>query len=130
MKKILSFRAGNAGLGIHDAYHSVDSNSDDGGRVMLCPLCFAGPNDESHLLFHCLKMRAIRLRINVSGGVSLEESLRILHVTPDPAWENETVRRFQGQSGPTYMVLVERGLALDILLEEFFPLWTKQSRQA
>ena len=60
-------------------------------------------------------------------GVSLEESLRDLRVTPGPAGDDETVRCFLGQSGHSLIVMVERGLDLVILLDEFFLLWTRES---
>ena len=97
-KVILSFSASNAGLGNQDAYRSADSVSDDGGRVTLCPLRLTGPNNESHLLLHCRKLREVWKCIKVSGGVSLEESLSALRMNPGPSSDNEAVRCFLGQS--------------------------------
>ena len=124
MKVLLSFRAGNAGLGNRDAYRAADSVTDDGGRVTLCPLCLGGPYVESHLLLHCPELRTLRTRTKVSGGLSLEESLEVLRVTQGPSGDDETIRCYLGQTGHPLSVMVERGLALDILLDEFFRVWT------
>ena len=56
--------------------------------------------------------------------MSLEKSIEVLRVTPGPAGDDETIRCFLGQSGHPLSVMVKRGLALDILLEEFFKIWT------
>ena len=100
---------------------------EDGGKVTLCPLCFMGPNDELHLLLHCVKLRGALYPILVDGGQSLESSLLSHRRILGPSGDAETVRNFLGQSLTPVQGLVERGLALDILLDEFFLVWTTVS---
>ena len=124
---LTSFKVGNAGLGNRDAFRSTLAVLEDGGRVTLCPLCFLGPNDEIHLLLHCEKLRPSRTRIMVDGGLSLESSLRHLRRVEGPSGDAETVCNFLGQTSTPIHGLIERGLALDILLDEFFLMWTTVS---
>ena len=55
-RMLIKFRTMNAGLGNRDSFRTADSISQDGGRVLQCPLCFQGSNDEFHLLMKCTLM--------------------------------------------------------------------------
>ena len=49
---LVKFRTMNAGLGNRDAYRGAVAVSQDDGRVVRCPLCLIGPNNELHLVMH------------------------------------------------------------------------------
>ena len=122
---ITRFKVMNAGLGNRDAYRAADAVADSGGRVKICPLCLNGDNNEVHLLIQCKRLNYCRTKILVHGGVSLDRVLAELRISSSD--DAECVRRFLGQSSHTCKELMERGLALDILLDEFFLEWSKAS---
>ena len=68
----------NAGLGNRVSYRAADSVMADGGRILVCPLCLQGPNDEVHLVCDCQTLEVVRKNIVVSGNTSLETMLREL----------------------------------------------------
>ena len=121
------FKVSNAGLGNRDAYRTADAVLESGGRVTLCPICLNGPNNEIHLLLHCEPLGIKRKRIYVSGNISLETSLEMLRKSPGEAGDEECIRNFLGKPGMQLRELVDRGLALDILLDEFFLMWSNKS---
>ena len=52
--KVLSrFRAMNAGLGNRSAFYKDKAVFVDSGRVVHCPLCLDGPNDDFHMVTRC-----------------------------------------------------------------------------
>ena len=66
----MKFRIMNAGLGNRDAYRTANSVCQDWGRILQCPLCFQGSNNEIHLLTKCEVMvkhrQSIKLRCELS----------------------------------------------------------------
>ena len=72
-------------------------------------------------------MGIIRKRIYVYGNISLETSLDMLRKSPGEAGDKECIRNFLGKPGMPLRELVDRGLALDILLDEFFLKWSNKS---
>ena len=122
-RAISKFRAMNAGLGNRDSYRTADIVCHDGGRVLQCPLCFSGSNDEFHLLIKCRTMQKHREDIKLRNGLSLQAFLIDLQSTSSD--ELTAARAFLGQNQSLNQVeLVDRGYALDILVERFFLEWS------
>ena len=115
----------NAGLGNRDAYCAADAVADSGGRVKICPLCLNGDNNKVHLLIQCKRLSFCRTKILVHGGVSLDRVLADLSKSSSD--DAECAWRFLGQSSHTCKELMEQGLVLDILLDEFFLEWSRAS---
>ena len=118
----------NAGLGNRVSYRAADSVMADGGRILVCPLCLQGPNDEVHLVCDCQTLEVVRKNIVVSGDTSLETMLRELrHEHPGSTSEDLLrVHLGQGMESPGSNTLsLELGLALDIMVDNFFLLWSK-----
>ena len=67
----MKFRIMNAGLGNRDAYRTANSVCQDWGRILQCPLCFQGSNNEIHLLTKCEVMVKHRQSIKLRCGLSL-----------------------------------------------------------
>ena len=122
---LVRFRCMNAGLGNRDHYRSADSLSQDDGRVTVCPLCLLGPNTELHVLLGCTSLRRSRSTIFMLSGVSLESLLVSIRHSYNCQSDQEVARFFLGQErGLTRMNLVDRGLALDVLLTAFYSQWS------
>jgi len=118
------FRSMNAGLGNRDAFRTADSVCQDGGRILQCPLCFMGSNDELHLLIKCESMEQSRSEIKLLNGDSLQATLMKLRL--ESRDDFEACRMFLGQDKSLRRTdLADRGLALDILLDRFFLEWSK-----
>ena len=121
---LIKFRSMNAGLGNRDAFRTADSICQDGGRILQCPLCFMGSNDEFHLLIKCEFMEQSRSEIKLLNGDSLQATLMKLRL--ESRDDFEACRIFLGQDKSLKRTdLADRGLALDILLDRFFLEWSK-----
>ena len=100
---------------------------ENGGRVTLFPLCFMGPNDKLHLLLSSLCETEGCTISDFGRWGSITGVLSHRRIS-GPSGDAKTVRNFLGQSlTPVLQGLMEGGLALDILLDEFFLVWTTQS---
>ena len=71
-RTLIKFRCINAGLGNRDSYRTADSISQDGGRVLQCPMCFLGDNNEFHQLVSCKQMKKHRQSIGLRTGQTLQ----------------------------------------------------------
>ena len=115
----------NAGLGNRDYYRSADSLSQDDGRVTICPLCLLGPNTELHVLLNCVSLHRIRSTIFMLSGAFLESLLSSIRHSYNCQSDQEVARFFLGQEhGLTRIDLIDRGLALDVLLTSFYAQWS------
>ena len=115
----------NAGLGNRDHYRSADSLSPDDGHVTVCPLCLLGPNTELHVLFGWVSLHRSRSTIFMLSGVSLESLLVSIRHSYNCQSDQEVACFFLGQElGLTRMDFVDRGLALDVLLTNFYSQWS------
>ena len=113
----------NAGLGNRDAYRAADSVSQDGGPVLQCPLCFQGSNNEFHMLMKCNIMIPARSEIKLRDGRSLESTL--IDLQSRSRDEFEAARMFLGQDKELQRTdMIDRGLALDILVDKFYLEWS------
>jgi len=70
---LTKFRSMNAGLGNRDTFRTADSVCQDGGRILQCPLCFMGSNDEFHLLIKCESMEQSRSEIKLLNGIAYKQ---------------------------------------------------------
>ena len=121
---LVKFRSMNAGLGNRDAFRTADAICQDRGRILQCPLCFMGSNDEFHLLLKCEYMEQSRSEIKLLKGDSLQATLMKLRLKSRDDFE--ACRIFLGQDKSLKRSdLADRGLALDILLDKFFLEWSK-----
>ena len=120
------FQSMNARLGNRDSYSAADSVMVDGGRILVCPLCLQGPNDKVHLVCDCQTLEVVRKNIVVSGDTSLENMLRELRHKHPGSTSEDVLWVYLGQGhGVSRKQYIERGLALDILVDNFFLLWSK-----
>ena len=66
------FRGGNAKLGNRDTSLSDFAVSNPQGRVITCPLCLKGPNNETHILVDCPKLVTTRNSLLLTGETTLQ----------------------------------------------------------
>ena len=113
----------NAGLGNRDAYRAADSVCQDGGRIIQCPLCFQGSNNEIHLLVTCEMMTKHRQSIKLRSGISIQDCISSLQ---KPGSDNlSAVRRFLTQEkGVRKLDMIDRGIALEMLVDKYFLEWS------
>ena len=106
---LTKFRMGNARLG-----------NRDNPRILICPACNNGPNNELHLAFECKAMSDLRKEpwmAKVLDQASHQKGL-------DPK-DPEKLKSFLGGDLASKKVLLERGTYLSILLQKHFEI--KQS---
>ena len=121
-RTLVKFRCMNSGLGNRDSYRTADSISQDGGRVLQCPLCFQGDNNEFHLLITCKQMEHHRQGISLRSGQSIQSFLTEQRSQGKDDFQAIRVLLGQGEK-INKMDLIDRGMALDILLDKFFLEW-------
>ena len=130
-RTIVKFRCMNTGLGNRDSYRALDAMSQDDGRVTYCPLCLQGRNDEIHLILHCSILSQTRNSIKMQSGSSLSSTLIKLRAKFACTSDQEVVRLFLGQEPRlTRVTMIDRGLALDLLLTSFYREWSKMRGRA
>ena len=121
----------NTGLGNRDSYRASDAMSQDDGRVTYCPSCLQGRNDEIHLILHCSVLSHTRNSIIMQSGASLGSTLMELRIKFSCTSDQEVVRLFLDQEPRlTRMTMIDRGLALDLLLTCFYREWSKMRGRA
>ena len=59
------FKCMNVGLGNRDAYRAAEAVAETSGRVLLCPLCLNGKNNEIHIALYCKSLAYERSIIQV-----------------------------------------------------------------
>jgi len=71
---IAEFRAGNALLGNRETGFGLEFGDfcDDDGRIVWCPACDYGQNNEHHVIIDCEKLSEIRETLSV-GGITLAD---------------------------------------------------------
>ena len=130
-KILTKFCSMNMGLGIRDSYHKSYALSVENGRVVTCPICLDGPNDEIHLVMKCKVLKPARESITLENGRSLAQTLndiRNQYHTESPA---ETLRYFLGEEpNLSRYNFIGRGVALDILVDTFFKTWSELRNRA
>ena len=130
-RTLVKFRCMNTGLGNRDSYRALDAMSQDDGRVTYCPLCLQGRNDEIHLILHCSILSQTRNSIKMQSGSSLSSTLIELRTKFACTSDQEVVRLFLGQEPRlTRVTMIDRGLALDLLLTSFYREWSKMRGRA
>ena len=120
------FKCMNAGLGNRDAYRAADAVAESSGRVITCPLCLEGKNNEIHIALRCKKLSYERSVIQV-GSKPLSIVLDQLMQRPDVIDEIDALRIFLGDRKMDLSTYLERGMALDILVDTFFKKWSTVS---
>ena len=113
---------------IRDAYNAADPVSQNEDRVLQCPLCFQGSNNEFHLFIKFTIVLSARLEIMLRDWSFLESTLLDLQ---SRSWDKfETARVFLGQDKKLLKTdMIDRGLALDILVDKFYLEWTNMRGQ-
>ena len=126
--KVLSrFRAMNAGLGNRSAFYKDKAVFVDNGRVVHCPLCLEGPNDEFHMVMKCAVMGQYRRQVKLRGNVSLEDELQRIRSQCSPESEIDCFRLFLGQElGVPKIDMMHRGWALSEMVDFFFLEWSRK----
>ena len=116
---LTEFRVGNAKLGNRDDHLKDLAVSNHQDRIVTCPLCLKGPNNEIHLLVQCTAMVDVRKSLNVSEEISLQswiDTNRQLGEQPV-----NIVRKFLGgQKNLPLQDYVTRGYILIELRDQFF----------
>ena len=121
----------NTGFGNRDSYRVSDAMSQDDGRVIFCPLCLQGRNDEIHHILHCSVLSQTRNSIIMQSGSSLGSTLMDLRIKFSCTSDQEVIRYFLGQEPRlTRMTMIDSGLALDLLLTSFYREWSKTRGRA
>ena len=115
---LTEFRCGNARLGNRDNSLTEVAVHNGQGRVVNCPLCLLGPNNESHLLIGCPAMGQIRKSLLVSDKVSLD--LWITTNRRHNLSNTDLTKMFLGEEGDLKLGdFVSRGYLLLDLRESF-----------
>jgi len=123
-KALSQFRCMNAGLGNRDIIYKDYAVYVEDGRIVNCPLCTLGDNDEVHLLTGCPNMSKYRRSIKL-GGKTLREVLYEISRKYNPPSKQALARLFVGQqAGLTRVVYIRRGHALIELVDAFFNAWS------
>ncbi|HBI40105.1 MAG TPA: hypothetical protein DDY16_04070 [Tenacibaculum sp.] len=130
-KTLSQFRSMNAGLGNRDTYYKNFAVYVGEGRILHCPLCLDGDNDEIHLLTSCRVMRKHRYAIKAELNRSIEEILVRLKCTYRIDDSCHLLRLFLGQERRLNRYqLIARGASLTKLVNSFFEEWSvKAGRQ-
>ena len=127
-RAIAGFRCMNAGLGNRDTFYKKYAVYVGSGRIVHCPLCLDGPNEEIHFLTACSSLHRSKQKIFICGQGTVDAVLRRLRTKHNPSDDVQLMRLFLGQErGLTRTMLLERGKALEKLLVEFFRIWSTKA---
>ena len=119
------FKCMNVGLGNRDAYRAAEAVAETSGRVLICPLCL-NENNEIHIVLYCKSLAYERSIIQV-GPSLLSSTLDQILQEQGVLDEVDALRKFLGDRKMTKTMYLERGLALDILVDTFFKKWSAVS---
>ena len=115
------FRTMNTGLGNRNSYYKNYAVFIEEGRVVTCPLCLSGNNDEIHILRQCNVLKEEREKIIIINNISLEQELKNIEATYKAENNEEVIRIFLGQEKNVIKHrMALRGVALECLLDNFF----------
>ena len=118
----------NAGLGNRDTFYKKYAVYVGSGRIVHCPLCLDGPNEEIHFLTACSFLHRSKQKILICGQGTVDAVLRRLRIRHNPSDDVQLIRLFLGQERAlTRTMLLERGKALEKLLVEFFRIWSTKA---
>ena len=117
------FKCMNVGLGNRDAYRAAEAVAETSGRVLLCPLCLNGKNNEIHIALYCKSLAYERSIIQV-GSSPLSSILDQILQEQGVLDEVNALRKFLGDRKMTKTMYLERGLALGILVDTFLKKWS------
>lgn len=124
-RSLSRFRLMNAGLGNRDTVFKQDAVATISGEIKICPLCVVGKNDEIHLVIQCPELSGARSSIKLGRRQSLTDCLAAIHRRFGPETQQEHLRLFLGQEHDLSRThLIQRGFALDRLVDHFFELWS------
>lgn len=114
---LTEFRCGNAKLGNRDNSLEEYAVTNTAGRVVSCPLCLVGPNNEIHLLVECDRMQNRRKSLMITSGLTFHDWLQ----QRSSKSSKETTREFLGQERKIRQTdLTRRGEILIEIREAFF----------
>ena len=113
------FKCMNVGLGNRDTDRAAEAVAETTGRVLLCPLCLNGKNNDIYITLYCKSLAYNRSIIQV--GSSLLSS--ILYQILQEQGVLDALRKFLRDLKMTKSMYLERGLALDILVDSFYFNW-------
>ena len=116
----VQFLTQNAGLGNRTNKLQSFGSSDEAGKIIICPLCAGGFNDEKHLVLKCPKMINVRREYKLLENTSMQDWIDQRTNTDD----NETMREFFGGLRQEITYYMDRGLFLMALRQEFFNKWS------
>ena len=102
----------------------------ENGRIVDCPLCSEGPNNEIHLIVECQSLLPTRRSTILSNGHSIKHLLTSGQYEATQTSDGK-LRLFLGlEDGLKTKDYVERGLAIIEMVSVFFNEWSaKVDRQ-
>ena len=121
----VQFLTQNAGLGNRTDKLANFSLSQQNGRVIICPLCIAGENNETHLILECNEMKRHRSQYKITSSQNLQQWLDTRGSTD----KQQVLREFFGDRHQPISFYVNRGLCLLGLRRDFFRDWTEKCGQ-
>ena len=124
-KMLARFRSMNAGLGNRSAFYKDKAVFVENGRVVSCPLCLNGSNDEFHLAMQCTVMEKHRSSIRLRGHSTFRSEMDRIRSSCAPESNYDCLRLFLGQELFVSKVdMMYRGWALSELVDKFFMEWS------
>ena len=126
-KTLTRFRVMNVGLGNRDTFYKDHAVFVERGRIVYCPLCIKGANDEHHLVMQCPAMEGARSTIKVGPHSTITRTLVWIQDTFHPVDSYACLRLYLGQQlNLPRSEYIYRGLALTKLVDTFFLLWSER----
>ena len=112
----------NVGLGNRDTDRAAEAVAETTGRVLLCPLCLNGKNNDIYITLYCKSLAYNQSIIQVESSL-LSSILDQILQEQGVLDEVDALRKFLRDSKMTKSMYLERGLALDILVDSFHFNW-------
>ena len=126
-KELTRFRVMNAGLGNRDADFKEFAVYVQHGRVIMCPLCLKGSNNEVHLLVECEDLESRRESIPIEE-LTLKQKLEQIRTILNNPTSASITRYFLGQENDlSRLQYMHRGKALMSMISRFMELWSKKA---
>ena len=123
-KTLITFLTMHAGLGNRSDKYKKYAVYIEHGRIVTCPLCNIGSNNEIHILVECKNLKQFRISTKLKSGMNLEKKLQSYtdYGYKSSAFKARMFLSMEPNLGKAdYM---ERGFILQDLLTEFFSLWS------
>lgn len=119
----VQFLTQNAGLGNNRTNKlSNYAISNEAGRIIFCPLCGKGYNNELHLVLKCEKLTGVRRDHQMRDNSTVQAWIEDRRNQDD----DKIMREFFGGLQQDLPFYIDRGLYLITLRRKFFQLWSEK----